>query len=133
MIPRGPHPTTVVTGRRFEAAAARYLEDRGFTVLARNVRSGRAEVDLVVERDGVVAFVEVKGRVDPDGTFGTPLQAITRRKRREIESVARTWIREHPQAAGYRFDAVSIRTPHRDAPREAWVVEHVEDAWRPGL
>ena len=77
-------------GRCFEEAAARWLEARGWTVLGRNVRCHREEVDLIVQRGRVVAFVEVKGRRGRG--YGAPAEAVTWRKRREIEGVARWWI-----------------------------------------
>lgn len=112
-------------GVRGEALAARFLEERGWTVLGRNVRAGRKEVDLIVHRDQVVAFVEVKCR-SGDG-FGHPLEAITRRKQGEIASVARAWLRDHAcPGTILRFDAVAVHLRVGHAPR----IEHVEDAWR---
>ena len=49
-------------GRRGEDYAAAWLERRGWTVLARRVRTKAGEVDLVARREGLVAFVEVKVR-----------------------------------------------------------------------
>ena len=73
----------------------------------RNVRFLRKEIDLVVEKDGLVAFVEVKGRSGP--AFGHPLEAVTWRKRQAISMVARLWIaRSRVEARSYRFDAVSV-------------------------
>ena len=74
-------------GRRFEALAERLLCEKGWRVLDRNVRFLRKEIDLVVEKDGLGAFVEVKGRSGP--AFGHPLEAITWRKRRAISVAAR--------------------------------------------
>jgi len=125
---RGIPEGTVARGRCFEDAAARWLEARGHRILGRNVRRGHKEVDLVVEREGVVAFVEVKGRVG--ARCGHPLEAVTPRKRREVEAVARWWIRAHPPAAGYRFDAVAVEA-WTDHP-SGWEITHVPDAWRPG-
>lgn len=113
-------------GRRFEAVAAAWLEASGWTVIDRNVRHRRREVDLVVRRGVVVAFVEVKGR---RGTGrGDPLEAITRLKRRDIESVARWWVALHGRADDvYRFDAVAIRPGRGEgSPME---VQHLEGAW----
>lgn len=114
-------------GRRGEEVAAAHLEEKGWTVLARNVREGRREIDLVVSRGAVVAFVEVKAR-SGEG-FGHPLESVTRQKRREISWVARGWIRDHP-APGvvFRFDAVAVHFRSGRSP----CVEHVEDAWRLG-
>ncbi len=58
-----------------ESLAALFLEERGGKIVARNVRSGRGEIDLIVRfPDGLVA-VEVKTR-----TGGDPRDAFTRRK-----------------------------------------------------
>lgn len=115
---------TVRRGRDFEALAEALLKKRGWRVLDRNVRFLRKEIDLVVEKDGLVAFVEVKGRSGPE--FGHPLEAITWRKRRAISFAARGWItRSAFNAESYRFDAVSIRI----MPDGAVELEHVEGAW----
>ena len=115
---------THARGRRFEDHAARYLSAAGWTLLGRNVRAGRREIDLVIRRGRTVAFVEVKGRRD-DRT-GDPLAAITPRKQIEIARVAREWIRTHGRPGDeYRFDAVAVRC----RPGGRVEVEHVEDAW----
>ncbi len=49
-------------GRRGEDAAAAWLERRGWTVLARRVKTKAGEIDLIARRDRLVAFVEVKTR-----------------------------------------------------------------------
>jgi putative endonuclease len=120
--------TAVARGRRFEALAAEALEAQGYRVLARNVRHGSRELDLVVEGPGgVVAFVEVKGRTGL--SWGHPLESIDRRKRRDVETVARWWMRTAPAARGYRFDAVAVE-PTGD-PSRPWRILHLADAWRP--
>jgi putative endonuclease len=116
-------------GRWGEGHAARYLTTRGWTVLARNYRFGRREVDLVVRRGDLVAFVEVKTRAGAG--YGSPLEAITRLKRREVEAVAADFLRRHGlSGARVRFDAVGIQL--RRGARTTLEIEHVEDAWRPG-
>ena len=100
------------------------MKKRGWRVLDRNVRFLRKEIDLVVERDGLVAFVEVKGRSGP--AFGHPLVAITWKKRRAISLGASAWISRSEFSAGsYRFDAVSVRI----MPGGGVELEHVEGAW----
>lgn len=115
-------------GRWGEDRAAAFLRARGWTILARNYRWGRREVDLVVRRGRLVAFVEVKTR---SGTgFGPPQEAITRLKRREVEAVAADFLRRRPQGeVDVRFDAVAVVAPRGD--RAGARVEHLEDAWRP--
>ena len=115
---------TVRRGRRFEALAEALLKETGWRVLDRNVRFLRKEIDLVVEKDGLVAFVEVKGRSGP--AFGHPLEAITWKKRQAISLAASAWIaRSDFRARSYRFDAVSVRL----MPDGALELEHIEGAW----
>jgi putative endonuclease len=112
-------------GLRGEDIAARYLEDAGWSVLARNWRFGHKEIDLIARRGRTVAFVEVKTRARL--RWGHPLCAIDFRKRAEIERVARVWLERHGRPEDeFRFDAVAV---HRrdDGLLE---VEHVADAWR---
>ncbi len=115
-------------GRWGEDRAARHLERRGWTVLARNYRFGRREVDLVIRKEGVVAFVEVKTRAGAG--FGAPQEAITALKRREVESVAVQFLARHAlEGVEVRFDAVAIVL---DRDRGMLRIEHIPDAWRPG-
>ena len=114
-------------GDRGEEMAARFLERAGWIIEDRNFRMGRKEIDLVVRRGELVAFVEVKTRAGLG--YGHPLEAITWKKRREIQQVAATWIdRKGRPEDSYRFDAVAVQV---HAGREP-LIEHVEDAWRMG-
>jgi putative endonuclease len=68
-------------GDRAEEEAADYLASIGWTVIARNVRAGRHEIDLVALEPGVPAalvFVEVRSR--STGDFGTPEESVAGRK-----------------------------------------------------
>ncbi len=115
-------------GRWGEDRAARYLRHHGWTILARNYRCGRREVDIVASREGLVAFVEVKTRAGQG--FGRPQDAITRLKRREIEAVATQFLARYTLPdVEVRFDAVAIVL---DRGLRTVRIQHVEDAWRPG-
>jgi len=120
------HPPHAL-GRLGEAAARALLERAGWRVLAHNYRFGRREVDLVVRRDDLVAFVEVKTRAGVG--YGAPEEAVTARKRTEIEAVAREFLwRRRLHDVGVRFDVVAVAAePGRGIVR----IEHFEDAWRP--
>ena len=73
-----------------EEQAIRYLLSRGWALVAHRFRVGRAEIDLIVRRGDVVAFVEVKTRRGE--AFGSPFAAVTGPKRRELVKVARAWV-----------------------------------------
>ena len=113
--------------------AADHLAAAGWSVLARNWRDGPRELDLVVYREGVLAFVEVKTR--RGNRCGLPLEGITWRKRREVERAAGTWLRDRrhhlPYLNAIRFDAVAVRLPLHPHEGEA-EVHHLEDAWWAG-
>lgn len=111
-------------GRRGEDVAAAYLRSRGWRILDRNWRFHHKELDLVVEREGVVAFVEVKTRAE--GAWGHPLESITAGKRRDLAIAARAWVGLRGRVGqSYRFDAVAVT---REGARLR--VEHFEGAWR---
>lgn len=118
------------TGREGETIAALYLEDAGWTVLERNYRAGRNEVDLIIARGRTVAFVEVKSRRGHG--FGHPLEAITAHKRGEIAKVARAWVRARGGLRGLvlRFDALAVNFGRASGAAEPPHIEHVPDAWR---
>jgi putative endonuclease len=110
-------------GRLGEQVAARWLCRRGWRVLAKRFRNGRRDLDLVVERDGTVAFVEVKTR--RDGAFADPIEAVSWRKRRELIRSAKVWSdRFGPPGVAYRFDVVGVIVVGRDAR-----IRHVENAF----
>jgi len=120
------HPPHAL-GRFGEQCAHAFLERNGWTVLDTNYRFGRREVDLVVRRGALVAFVEVKTRGGVG--YGAPEEAVTRLKRREIEAVAREYLwRRRLDDVDVRFDVVAIVAgPGRRVIR----IDHLEDAWRP--
>lgn len=110
-------------GELGERIAERWLCRRGWRVIQRRFRSGRRDIDLVVERDGVVAFVEVKARRGAE--FGGPVQAVNHRKRKELERSAMVWIDRHGrEAESYRFDVVGVLLNGADVR-----ICHVENAF----
>jgi putative endonuclease len=105
-----------------EERAIRYLQSRGWDVVAHRFRAGRMEVDIVARRGALVAFVEVKVR--RGAGFGSPLEAVTGAKRRELVKAARVWVDRCGRPSDvYRFDCIALTGN---------TLEHVEDAFRPG-
>ena len=76
-------------------------------MVQRRFRFGHRDIDLVVERDGTVAFVEVKARKGAE--FGGPVSAVNFRKRKQLERSAMVWIDRHGrETESYRFDVVGV-------------------------
>ena len=80
-------------GRAGEAAAARALEREGWTLLDRCARTPAGELDLVLERRGVLAFVEVKAR--RAGARRPADDAVDVRKARRVFAASDAWLRRH--------------------------------------
>ena len=109
-----------------ERIAERWLRRQGWRVVQRRFRNGRRDIDLVVERDGTVAFVEVKAR--RGAGFGGPVEAVNWRKQRELARSAHVWIDRHGrERESYRFDVIGVLV---DGDRVR--VRHVENAFALG-
>ena len=90
-----------------EAAAAAYRR-RGWTVVARNWRCREGELDLVLARDGVLVFCEVKTRTTD--RYGGPAAAVTPIKQARIRRLAMRWLAESECGAKrLRFDVAVVR------------------------
>jgi putative endonuclease len=113
-------------GRAAESAAARHLVRNGWTVVGRNVRVGRGELDLIVRRGGVLAFVEVKAR--RTAAFGAPEDAVDARKRRQVARLGELWLAARPWAlrgvSDVRFDVIAV-----DASSRPPAVRHLPGAF----
>jgi putative endonuclease len=94
-------------GELGERIAERWLKRQGWRVVQRRFRNGHRDIDLVVERDGTVAFVEVKARRGL--AFGDPVEAVNWSKQKELVRSASVWIDRHGKPAeSYRFDVVGV-------------------------
>ena len=90
-------------GREGEERVARYWQDHGWFVLARNYRGRGFEIDLIVQRGSTLVFVEVKARRCLDDW--QLHEFITEQKRRALQRGAEQFIAERcPDADCYRFD-----------------------------
>lgn len=110
-------------GELGELIAARWLRRTGWRVVQRRFRSGHRDIDLVVERDGTVVFVEVKAR--RGARFGHPIEAVNWRKQKELAKSAQVWIDRHGQPHEvYRFDVIGVLVDG-----EQVRIRHVENAF----
>lgn len=101
-------------GRWGEAVASRYLEKRGYQILARNARTPYGEIDLVArQKDGCLVFVEVKTRTNV--VFGLPEEAVDARKLKHMVAAAEAYwlafLEQHPEIGdqSWRIDVIAVQ------------------------
>lgn len=93
-------------GLSAETCAAWALRLAGWRILARRVREGGGEVDLVAARGRTLAFVEVKARA----SLAAAAEAISPRQQARIRRGAEAFLARRPRYAGYvvTFDVVLV-------------------------
>ena len=111
----------LITGKQGEEIAAEYLQKRGYTLLGKNVQTGRGEVDLVMQKKGVIVFVEVKTRTRKDEF--SPSQRVDHQKIRRLSQAAEAWLqRKYERGAPEMQAQINVI-----GIAEGEVVEHFED------
>ena len=90
-----------------ESLAARFLEAKGWKILARGYRALGAEIDLVASDGDEIVFVEVKAL--RSAGHGFPEERVEASKQRRISRAAMAYVRKKRlQGANLRFDVVSV-------------------------
>jgi putative endonuclease len=110
------------TGQTGEAMAATYLSKKGYTVLHRNYRYKRAEVDIIARKEKLLVFVEVKTR--QTDLHGWPEDAVTWKKRKMLLATADHFIHITNWLHETRFDIIAIT-----GTGPTGQIHHVEDAF----
>lgn len=112
-------------GREGEVIAKQYLENNGYEVLDENWTFGKAEVDLIVYKDGVMVFVEVKTRTSV--AFGQPEDFVQKAKQKQMELASTEYIALMNHQNDIRFDIIAITfTKNKN-----YNLNHIEDAFWP--
>ncbi len=107
-----------------ERVARAHLEAKGYRLLATNFRVREGEVDIVAERDGVVAFVEVKTR--RGDAMGSAVEAVDARKAQRLLLAAEAFAQQHPALPpARRIDLIAIDL---DAAGRVVSLQHIESA-----
>lgn len=111
-------------GQEGEIAAARYLQQKGYRILAKNLRSSLGELDLVAEDGEVLVFVEVKAR--QTDRFGGAIHAVDERKQKKLIQLASQYLaRHHWMGRACRFDIVLLQ----GAANADEQIQHIENAF----
>lgn len=107
-------------GRQGEAEAAIYLVQQGWRIVAERVKTKAGEIDLVAQRPGLVAFVEVKWRARA-AMLG---EAIDERRLARVAAAAESVMHLYAtQGEDIRIDVILLAPGHKPT--------HIENAWMP--
>lgn len=98
-------------GNSGEKQASEFFLNKDFTIVERNFRFGKkGEIDLIVFKDNLLIFVEVKKRSNEN--FGGPLYSITPKKKSTMRSVAKYFLLKNSsydnKSITVRFDLIAI-------------------------
>lgn len=96
-------------GKWGERLVAEDLRRRGWTVRETNYRCRMGEIDLIAEKSGYLAFVEVKLR--KSDRFGAAREAVTGEKQRKLRAAAELYLTDHPTGLQPRFDVAEVYAP----------------------
>jgi putative endonuclease len=94
-------------GRWGEEVAAQFLQDRGYEILQRNLRSAYGELDIIARCAGTIVFVEVKTRTG--SSFGLPEISVGARKIQHLLNSAQAFMQVYPgPEQAWRIDVIAI-------------------------
>lgn len=109
-------------GKKGEQLAIQYLLKNGYTILEKNYRYQKAEVDIIAQKDNTLATIEVKTR--SSNYFGNPEEFVNSKKIKLLVKAMDFYVVEHDLDVEVRFDIIAIlqiENKHK--------IEHIEDAF----
>lgn len=109
-------------GELGEEMAVDYLSKKGYTILERNYRYDRAEVDIIAQDKEQIVIVEVKTRTS--SFFGDPQDFVSRRKIKQLVKVADYYMQHKEIDKEVRFDIVAVLVNKKQES-----IEHFIDAF----
>ena len=110
-------------GNNGENKAADYLENQGYSIIERNWRTNRGELDIIAVKNDILVFVEVKTL--PNGTMDMIQRELNYQKRQRIIKTSKRFLLNHRQYSNsyIRFDVIVIDMPGLEP------VYHIENAF----
>ena len=114
---------TKTVGNDGENRAAAFLESKGFSIIERNWRTNRGEIDIIAFKNDTLVFIEVKTL--PNGTLDMIQRELNYQKRERILKTSKRFLLKHRQYSNsyVRFDVIVIDMPGFES------VYHIENAF----
>ncbi len=109
-------------GKEGEQMAVDYLIDKGYQIRARNYRYLKAEIDIIAEKDGILAIIEVRARSNDQ--IIPIADTITKKKIKLLVMATDHYVTELQLAMEPRFDIIAILKN-----KKIFKIEHMEHAF----
>ncbi len=106
-----------------EDLAVRFLQKKGYRIVARNYKTPVGEIDIIARDGDTIVFIEVKTRTDI--SFGYPFEAVNKRKRQKLKNLALLYLKRQGKESPVRFDVLSIFCMDNGKKD----IEHIKDAF----
>lgn len=117
---------TKKTGDEGETLAVELLEAKGYSIVKRNYRYGKGEIDIIAKDpdEECLVFIEVKSRKNLE--FGLPEEAVTKNKIKQLKRIAELYLYENDiKEILCRFDVISVLMLPGQKPK----LEHLVNAF----
>lgn len=113
-------------GKKGEELSVEYLRKEGYKILERNWTFQKAEIDIIAQKESILAIIEVKTRSSLD--FGAPQDFVKPKKIQLLIKAVNAYINDREKdfcdELNIRFDIMAI---HKNG--ETFAIEHLTDAF----
>ncbi|WP_417557446.1 YraN family protein [Mesoflavibacter zeaxanthinifaciens] len=109
-------------GKKGEQLAVDFLIENGYDIVERNYRFNKAEVDIIAQKEDVLAIIEVKTRSTTD--FGNPQDFVKPKQIKNLVKAVDEYVTVNNLEVDVRFDIIAIVKEEK-----LFNIEHLEDAF----
>ncbi|WP_440068290.1 YraN family protein [Tenacibaculum discolor] len=109
-------------GKKGEQLAIDYLVENGYTIVEKNYRFQKAEVDIIAQKEETLAVVEVKTR--STAYFGNPQDFVNPKKIKLLVTAIDDYVTKNDLDVEIRFDIIAVVKQQSE-----FVIKHIEDAF----
>lgn len=109
-------------GTKGEQIAVDFLLKNGHSIIERNYRFDKAEVDIIAQKGDTLAIIEVKTRSTAD--FGDPQDFVKPKQIKNLIKAVDEYITVNQLDVDVRFDIIAIIKTKSD-----YEIEHIQDAF----
>ncbi|PCH83799.1 MAG: YraN family protein [Piscirickettsiaceae bacterium] len=120
----GLFKNTKTLGQQSEDLALAFLKNKGLTLIQRNYRSRHGEIDLIMQHEEYLVFVEVRYR--SSSQFGGALSSVDHKKQSKLIKCAQHYLLKKPSKRACRFDVVAI-SPSTSQHEIQWITNAFDE------